>query len=456
MDFENNNFVITNKDDVIHPEETTLSKTGEELFKGGQENYYFKENNIKVQEIHFSTDNKTAAPLNASKVDVSATGSDNNKHILKSLTSTASIPGVLVTVVGSITVIGTAAGIINIKPINKKVTNFLSNSTELGFEFEKEENKTYKMLLTNEEYHYSMDVETDSSFIFNELMPNTVYDFTLYDIDVTPSKVVFASSYMTKASDNYTAVISNTQISKDTITFDIAYEGENIDFVTIDVMDENDNVIYHYEGARINQVTVARTEGSSYNCKVAINGKVIHLEALVNEEVVVPVSGVTLNKTSLDLKVGEKETLLASVLPTNATNKDVIFSSSKEDVATINEKGEITALKKGNTNIKVTTVDGGYIATCRLRVSDATVPVTGVSISEDSIELNVRETKSLSVTVLPTNASNKNVTFESSNPRIASVDENGLITAHSVGETTIVVTTVDGGYKDFVTVTIVQ
>jgi len=287
-------------------------------------------------------------------------------------------------------------------------------------------------------------------------MPNTVYDFTLYDIDVTPSKVVFASSYMTKASDNYTAVISNTQISKDTITFDIAYEGENIDFVTIDVMDENDNVIYHYEGARINQVTVARTEGSSYNCKVAINGKVIHLEALVNEEVVAPVSGVTLNKTSLDLKVGEKETLIASVLPTNATNRDVIFSSSKEDVATINEKGEITALKKGNTNIKVTTVDGGYIATCRLRVSDATVPVTGVSISEDSIELNVRETKSLSVTVLPTNASNKNVTFESSNPRIASVDENGVITAHSVGEVTIVVTTVDGGYKDFVTVTIMQ
>ena len=125
MDFEDNNFVITNKDDVIHPEETTLSKTGEELFKGGQENYYFKENNIKVQEIHFSTDNKAAAPLNTSKADVSATGSDNNKHILKSLTSTASIPGVLVTVVGSITVIGAAAGIINIKPINKKVTNLI-------------------------------------------------------------------------------------------------------------------------------------------------------------------------------------------------------------------------------------------------------------------------------------------------------------------------------------------
>ena len=249
--------------------------------------------------------------------------------------------------------------------------------------------------------------------------------------------------------------ISNTHISKESITFDIAYEGDDIDFVTIDVMDENNNVIYHYEGARIDQVTIARTEGTNYTCKVSINGKVIHLEALVNEETVVPVTGVTLDKTSLELKVGQKETLIASVLPSDATNKDVIFSSSKEDVATINEKGEITALKKGNTNIKVTTVDGGYIATCRVRVSDATVPVTGVSISEDSIELNVSETKALSVTVLPTNASNKNVTFESSNPSVASIDENGLITALSVGETTIIVTTVEGGYKDFVTVTII-
>lgn len=79
MEFEDNNFVITNKDDVIHPEETSLSKTGEELFKGGQENYYFKENNIKVQEMHFSTDNKATAPLNSSKVDVSATSSDNKR-----------------------------------------------------------------------------------------------------------------------------------------------------------------------------------------------------------------------------------------------------------------------------------------------------------------------------------------------------------------------------------------
>lgn len=360
MNIDDNNFVITNKDDVIHPEETSLSKTGEELFKGGKENYYFKENNIKVQEIHFSTDNKAAAPINTSKVDASATSSENKNHVLKSITSTASIPGLLVTVVGSIAVIGAAAGFINIKPINKKVTNFLSNSTELGFEFEKEENKTYKMLLTNEEYHYSKDVETDSSFIFNELMPNTVYDFTLYDIDVTPSKVVFASSYMTKANDSYTAVISNTHITKDTITFDIAYEGEGIDFVTIDVMDENNNIIYHYEGARINQVTLARTEGSSYNCKVAINGQVIHLEALVNEEVVVPVSGITLNKTSLELKVSEKETLIASVLPTNASNKNVTFESSNSSIASVDGNGLITGVSVGKTTIVVTTVEGGY------------------------------------------------------------------------------------------------
>jgi uncharacterized protein YjdB len=201
-------------------------------------------------------------------------------------------------------------------------------------------------------------------------------------------------------------------------------------------------------------VKISRSSGANYTCKVSINGKVIHQEELVNEEVVVPVTGVSLNKTSLELKVGDKDNLIATVLPENASNKDFVFSSSKPEVVTISENGEVTALKKGNASIKVTTVDGGYIATCRVKVADATIPVTGVSISEGSIELNVSETKSLSVTVLPSNATNQGVTFTSSNLNIATVDENGLITAISEGQTTIIVTTDEGGYQDFVTVVV--
>ena len=449
MEFEDNNFVIINKDDVIHPEETSLSKTGDELFKNTKENYYFKEQNYIPSEINLKDNKEEKGAV------IKAPVKTKDEAALKSISSTmSSLPAVAVTLVASVTVLGSAAGLISIKPIDHKVSNFLTSSTELGFELEKDNETPYKMLLTNEALQYERDITSSHQFYFDELEPSTVYELALYDTNVEPNKLVYASSYMTSARDNYSAIITNTHITDEYITFDIAYEGDNFEFVSIDILDENNNVVYHYEGARVSQVKISRSSGTNYTCKVSINGTVIHLEELVNEEVVVPVTGVSLNKTSLELKVGDKDNLVATVLPDNASNKDIVFSSSKPEVVTINENGEVTALKKGNASIKVTTVDGGYIATCRVKVADAIVPVTGVSISEGSIELNVSETKSLSVTVLPSNATNKGVTFTSSNLNIATVDENGLITAISEGQTTIIVTTDEGGYQDFATVVV--
>ena len=162
----------------------------------------------------------------------------------------------------------------------------------------------------------------------------------------------------------------------------------------------------------------------------------------------VKVSSVSLNKSSLSLKVGGSETLVATVLPANATNKNVTWSSSNENVASV-ANGVVTALSAGEASITVTTEDGNKTATAIVTVKDDTAPVddpvavTSVSLNKSSLSLKVGGSETLVATVLPANATNKNVTWSSSNENVASV-ANGVVTALSAGEASITVTTEDG------------
>ena len=82
----------------------------------------------------------------------------------------------------------------------------------------------------------------------------------------------------------------------------------------------------------------------------------------------VVVTGVTLNKSELSLNKGETETLVATVLPSNASDKSVTWSSSDSNVATVDDNGLVTAVGSGNATITVTTVDGGYTAQCAFNI----------------------------------------------------------------------------------------
>ncbi|MBQ6280326.1 MAG: Ig domain-containing protein, partial [Mycoplasma sp.] len=158
---------------------------------------------------------------------------------------------------------------------------------------------------------------------------------------------------------------------------------------------------------------------------------------------VVHVAGVTLDKTSMTLAVGDTETLSANVFPETATDKSVTWSSNNESVAIVNENGTITAIGVGNATITVTTNDGGLTATCEVTVD--TIHVTGVTLDKTSTTLAVGDTKTLTATILPENATDKSVTWSSNNESVAIVNENGTITAIGVGNATITVTTNDGG-----------
>ena len=158
----------------------------------------------------------------------------------------------------------------------------------------------------------------------------------------------------------------------------------------------------------------------------------------------VAVTSVSLSKTELTLAVGASETLGATVTPAEATNKNVKWSVEDESVATVDENGKVTAKKVGETTVTVTTEDGSKTASCKVKVVDR-IAVTGVSIDKGEVRLKVGEVQVLKAVVKPADATNRNVSWASGNEEIAAVDENGKVTAKAEGQTTITVTTEDGG-----------
>lgn len=131
---------------------------------------------------------------------------------------------------------------------------------------------------------------------------------------------------------------------------------------------------------------------------------------------------------SINVTLGEIHKLVPTILPENATDKSVTWSSDNESVATI-QNGIINAKAIGTANITVTTNDGGLTATCAVTVSP--VHVESIVIAPVLATLAVGETKALNVTVLPENATDKSVTWSSNNESIVSVDENGNIIAYN-------------------------
>ena len=170
-----------------------------------------------------------------------------------------------------------------------------------------------------------------------------------------------------------------------------------------------------------------------------------------DEFITIPVTRVTLSQTELSLVKGATATLTATVLPTDATNQKVRWSSNNTSVATV-ENGTVTAVSGGTATITVTTEDGNHTATCEVVVTDP-IPVSGVTLSETELPLLIGATETLTATVVPSDATNQKVRWRSSNTSIATV-ENGTVTAVSGGNTTITVTTEDGNHTATCEVTV--
>ena len=166
----------------------------------------------------------------------------------------------------------------------------------------------------------------------------------------------------------------------------------------------------------------------------------------------VSVTEVGLNKTSTTLVEGETETLVATVMPENATDKSVVWESSNKSAAAVSQDGLVTAVEEGKATITVKTNDGGFSASCEVTVKKKVIAVTGVKLSAESMTLREGEKGKLTVTVEPANATNKNVEWWTTDLDIVSVGSTlggstGYVEARKAGKATVTVKTEDGEFS---------
>ena len=166
------------------------------------------------------------------------------------------------------------------------------------------------------------------------------------------------------------------------------------------------------------------------------------------------VSGVSLNQSSSSLQVGASETLVATVSPSSASDQTVSWSSSDAQVVTVDANGKVTGVGDGTATVTVTTRDGGFTASCDYSVSSVPVAVTGVSLDRSTLGIGVGQSDTLRATVAPSNASDRSVTWSSSNTSVATVDSSGKVTAVKVGSATVTVKTTDGNFTAACAVTV--
>ena len=187
-----------------------------------------------------------------------------------------------------------------------------------------------------------------------------------------------------------------------------------------------------------NGKVTAKSAGTATITAKTKNGK----KATCKVTVVINPTGVKLNRTSVSLVKGKNVTLKATVNPGNASNKKVTWTSSNKKVATVSN-GKVTAKNYGTAVITAKTSNGKK-ATCKVTVKNPkTVNPTSVKLSKTSVTLGKGKTTTLKAKVNPGNATNKKVTWSTSNKKVATVS-NGKITAKGVGTATITVKTSNG------------
>lgn len=197
--------------------------------------------------------------------------------------------------------------------------------------------------------------------------------------------------------------------------------------------------------------TVVEKEVISNSFNININKTSIPID--------IPVESVSVNPNLKDMFVGDTFQIGYTITPSNATNKDVVFSSNNRSVATVNANtGVVEAKDVGECNITCTTVDGNKSDICTVTVREKApekIPVQSVSITPKQLNLTVGEFHTFSYTIVPENATNKSVVFVSDNTEIATINGN-TVTAVTEGSCKVYVRTLDGNKEDVCDLTVIS
>ena len=207
---------------------------------------------------------------------------------------------------------------------------------------------------------------------------------------------------------------------------------------SIVTVDENGIITGLKEGSAT--ITVTSPNGKSSTCVVTVTKEIINVDKII------------LNPTNMTLKVGETDQIIATISPENATERELIWTSSDPSVATVNEEGIVVGNKPGTVVITVKTKDGKVKSTTTVTIKP--IEVEEIILSTNNVKLKVGDNKEITATVKPDNATDKELIWSSSDTTVATVSSNGKITGKKIGTATITVKSKDGKVVETISVTV--
>ncbi|MDE5744885.1 MAG: Ig-like domain-containing protein, partial [Paramuribaculum sp.] len=177
------------------------------------------------------------------------------------------------------------------------------------------------------------------------------------------------------------------------------------------------------------EITAKTANGITTSCRIYVR--------------VVEADSVTINIDNTEITEGDYVLLYATIFPKNTTDKSVTWASADETVATVDETGMVTAISPGKTSITATTANGITVS-CIVTVLKRIIYAESISLNLTEAELTEGDSVHLTATVSPDNTDDMTVTWSSYDTAVATIDENGLITAIAPGETTVTASTANG------------
>ncbi|MEO9892434.1 Ig-like domain-containing protein [Aurantibacter sp.] len=215
----------------------------------------------------------------------------------------------------------------------------------------------------------------------------------------------------------------------------VTWSSSNTSIATVDT-----NGLVSAIGKGNTTITVTTTDGA-FTAQAVITVKI-------------PVTGILNNPATASIQEDETATIQAIITPSNASDKLVTWTSSDSSIATVNTNGLVRGVTAGEVSITATTTDGNFSATTQVTITAKPIAVTGISVDPTTTSIEVDKTTTIQAIVVPTNASNKSVTWTSSDTSIASVNNNGLVRGLTAGNVTITATANDGNFSATTQVTI--
>ena len=347
--------------------------------------------------------------------------------------------------------------VVKVKYINSEITKIPLECNLYESGFTTIEDNLYSIAQSNEGESYISKDGTNWSDLTNYdldgdgryVLKNTnacIQAFTMYSNTIIEIPVTGVDLDKTNEAINVGETVSLTATVKpeNATNKNVIWESDDEGIATV----ENGVVTGISEG--ITTITVTTENGGFTNtCTVTVN---------INEEPenIIQVEGIELNKNEATIKIGETLALIATVKPENATNKNIVWESNNEEIATV-ENGVVIGIAEGTTEISVITEDGEFIDVCEINVvkNENIVYVESISLNKQKEEIQVGDTFNLVVSFNPTNASNKNVRWESSNTNVATITNKGIITGIAQGKTIIKAISEDGNKEATCELTVV-